>query len=226
MPRPAPTQLPRTPRADVSAQVVDPRYARLVGGEAWRALPEAVRRRFTKRLGAGDAVLYRGQVVYTRINAAGLVLANALRLTAAPLPLDRGNAGATAVVSVTEDSEGDGQFWLRQYGRRGAGFPQTVRSTKRFTGPTGCEEWVSRWLGMSLRVSAVPDGLVFQSHRYMLRLLGLRVPLPHWLTPGPLTVGHHANADGTFDFTLTLQHPVFGTLLDQRIRFHDQEDAP
>ena len=219
-----PHRLRHTRPLAVSGQLVDPRYARLIGGAAWRALPAPVRRRFAKRLGAGDAALYRGRVLHTRINAAGLALAHALRVVGAPLPLDRGNAGTAAVVSVTEDAAGDGQFWLRQYGRRGANFPQTVRSTKRFAGPTGCEEWVSGWLGMSLYVRAVPDGLVFESGRYLLKVLGRRVRLPRWMTPGALTVGHHANADGTFDFTLTLQHRLFGTLLDQRIRFHDQED--
>ena len=210
---------------DGTAALIDPRYARLIGGAAWRALPAAVRARFAKRLGAGDAALYRGQVVHSRANLPGRILANLLRPLGAPLPLDWDNAGAAAVVSVTEDAHGDGQFWLRQYGRTGAGFPQVVRSTKRFAGPTGCEEWVTGWLGMSLRVRAVPDGLTFTSERYLLRLFGQRVALPRALTPGTLTVGHHARNDGTFDFTLRLDHTLFGTLLDQRIRFHDMETA-
>ena len=212
-------------RARKDAALIDPRYARLVGGAAWRALPAAVRARFAKRLGAGDAALYRGHVVHSRANLPGRILANLLRPLGAPLPLDWDNAGAAAVVSVTEDAHGDGQFWLRQYGRTGAGFPQVVRSTKRFTGPTGCEEWVTGWLGMSLLVRAVPDGLTFTSGRYLLRLFGRRVALPRVLTPGTLTVGHHARGDGTFDFTLQLDHTLFGTLLDQRIRFHDMETA-
>jgi hypothetical protein len=76
---------------------------------------------------------------------------------------------------------------------------------------------------MSLIVKTTQDGLVFESDCYLLRLFGRRVALPGWLTPGRLTVGHHDRAGGTFDFTLTLRHALFGTLLDQRIRFQDME---
>ena len=206
-----------------TATLIDPRYARLLGREAWRALPAAVRKRFAKRLGAGDAAVYRGRVVHTRMNWAGRLLAQICRVAGAPLPLDAGNAGAAAVVSVTEDTHGDGQFWLRQYSRTGRGFPQVVHSTKQFAGPTGCEEWVSAWLGMSLRVRAAPDGIVFESERYLLRVAGRRIALPRWLAPGQLTVGHHDREAGAFDFTLHLAHPLLGTLLDQRIRFHDMQ---
>ena len=217
---------PRRPRpAAESGRLIDPRYARLVGGPAWRGLPAAVRRRFAKLLGPGDVAIYRGRIRHTRLNMAGRVLAQLCRVAGAPLPLDADNAGTAAVVTVTEDARGAGQCWLRQYSRP-HGFPQTVRSVKRFSGPTGCEEWVCAWLGMSLRVRAVEGGLVFESDRYLLRLFGLRLPLPRALAPGRLTVGHHANADGTFDFTLTLEHARLGRLLDQRITFHDTEDRP
>ncbi len=208
-----------------TAALIDPRYARLLGRDAWRGLPATVRARFAKRLGSGDAAVYRGQVVHTRMNLAGRLLAQACRVAGAPLPLDCGNAGAAAVVSVTEDAHGDGQFWLRQYSRKGRGFPQVIHSTKRFTGATGCEEWVSAWLGMSLAVRAVPDGIVFESDRYLFRIGPIRLALPRWLTPGQLTVGHHDRGDGTFDFTLALRHRLLGTLLDQRIRFHDMKDT-
>lgn len=225
MPRPAPAVARRTPRPAAPGRVLDPRYARLVGGPAWAALPAAVRARFSKRLGPGDAAVYRGRVVHTRMNRAGRALAQLLRPIGAPLPLEANNAGAAVVVSVTEDRHGGGQFWLRQYGRGGAHFPQVVRSTKRFTGPTGCEEWVSRWLGMRLRVRAVADGLVFESERYLLRAGALTLPLPGILTPGALSVGHFDRGDGRFDFTLTLEHRWLGTLLDQRIRFQDMQQT-
>ena len=211
--------------ANFAATLIDPRYARLIGGPAWRALPAAVRRRFSKRLGPGDAAFYRGRIIHTRMNRAGWLLAQLCRLAGAPLPLDRHASGAAATVSVTEDPQGGGQVWRRRYARPGRHVPQTVCSTKRFTGATGCEEWVTRWLGMSLRVRAVPDGLVFESHRYRVRLFGRRPALPRWLAPGQLTVGHHDRGGGAFDFTLRLDHPVFGTLLDQRIRFHDMDTA-
>lgn len=167
---------------------------------------------------------YAGEVEATHFNGLGRVLAQLLRLVGSPLPLDAGNAGAPAFVTVTEDAAGAGQFWTRQYGRPNGRFPQTVRSTKRFTGPTGCEEWVTRWLGMSLNVRVEDGALYFDSQRYLLKLFGRSVALPTWLTPGRLRVGHRAIGDTAFRFTLELIHPLFGPLLHQSILFRDLED--
>ena len=77
------------------------RYRALLGGGAWQALQPDVRRRFSKRLAAGESAVYAGQIEETRMNRTGWLLAQLCRLIGAPLPLERGGRGKPAVVTVT-----------------------------------------------------------------------------------------------------------------------------
>jgi hypothetical protein len=214
-------------RPRVSATLIDPAYARLVGGAAWARLPARLRARFSARLGRGEAKVYAGQIEYTRLSRMGWLLAQALRTLGAPLPLFRSEGGEAAIVSVTDDPNAAGQIWSRQYDRAPRGralrFPQIVASAKRFQGPTGCEEWVHPCIGMRLRVTAGPDRLRFEGVSYRINLFGLEGALPQILSPGCLVVEHIDLGAGMFRFTLRLTHPVFGTLLDQSVLFSDPE---
>jgi hypothetical protein len=154
------------------------------------------------------------------MSACGLILAHVLRLIGAPLPLERDNAGAAAVVTVTERPDGSGQFWTREYVRR-RGFPQVIHSTKRFCGRTGIEETVGLGVTMSLRLQVRPGALYFLSQRYFMRLGALRLPLPGRLLLGDIAVGHIDLGDGAFEFTLEVVHPLLGCLIRQRALFRD-----
>jgi len=200
----------------------DTRFATLLGRRAWLRLPEAIRRRFGRRLRAGESLVYRGNILETRMSQLGRCLAFLLQPFGAPLPLEAGAGGAPAVVTVTENTDGRGQFWTRQYNRRNA-FPQIVHSMKRFSGPTGLEEEIGHGIGMTLKLEAGPAHLLFHSQAYFVTLLGRRLYLPPVFQPGRLVVGHHDRGAGVFDFTLDLTHPVFGELLHQRARFCDME---
>ena len=198
----------------------DLRFQRLLGRDKWRALPARVRERFRKRVGPGEATIYRGHVLETRQNWLGRLLAKALHLIDAPLPLDVNNVGAAAVVTVTEDPDGNGQIWTRQYGRP-HGFPQVIHSAKRFDGPTGLTEHVGRGVGMSLTLDVEEGTLLFVSDQYFVTLFGRRVYLPRWLGLGKLRVGHKDVGHGAFLFTLNLHHRLFGNLLHQVVMFED-----
>ena len=104
------------------------------------------------------------------------------------------------------------------------GFPQVIHSAKRFSGPTGLEEYVGFGISMALKVSVGHDALVFTSAGYAVRLGRLRLTLPDWLTPGELTVIHTDLGCGLFRFTLEIVHPRFGRLLRQSAVF--REAAP
>jgi hypothetical protein len=199
--------------------VGDLRFRALIAEEDWAALPDAVRRRFSKRLGDGNAAVYVGKVVETRMSRAGWLLAQALRLIGGPLPTAR-DAGGPAVVSVTEDRGSGGQFWTRIYPRR-RGFPQVIHSCKRFGGPTGIEEHVGCGVGMALRVAVEDRALVFRSGRYFVDFGRRRVVLPAWATPGALTVRHCEEAGEGFIFTLEIVHPRLGLLIRQVASFRE-----
>lgn len=201
----------------------DDRFRDLLGAPAWARLPAPIRRRFGKRLGKGQSVTYRGQVVAMRMNLAGWCFAQMARLVGSPLPYDRSSAGQAAVVVVTEDAQSDGQFWIRQYGRK-AGFPQVVHSSKRFAGPTGLEEYIGYGIGMALQVVAADDALYFKSAGYFLQVGGRKLRLPGWLSPGALVIGHHVRGDADFLFSLHLSHPLFGEMIVQDCLFQDAKE--
>jgi hypothetical protein len=189
----------------------DGRFRGLVGDAGWLELPQAIRKRFSKRVGSGVAVVYRGWVAKTALSRAGRALAILARSIGGPLPLHP-KAQGPAIVSVTEDASTGDQHWVRTYtcpGRR----PQVVHSMKRFRGATGLEEYVGCGIGMALAVRVAEGGLVFQSDHYFFEIGRFRVPLPHALSPGQMVIVHREETGGLFSFRLTLTHPRLGCLI-------------
>lgn len=201
----------------------DERFAGLVGRAAWDGLPAAIRKRFGKKMTAGMSVAYQGRVVSMRMSFVGRVLAHAVRIIGAPLPYDMSSVDQPAVVTVTEDIAGEGQFWIRQYGRE-AGFPQVVHSSKRFAGSTGLEEYIGFGVGMALNVCVENDGLLFKSEHYFVQVFGRRIRIPRLFSPGALVIGHHDQGGGQFQFSLDLTHGLFGQLIYQNAIFQDAKE--
>ncbi len=197
----------------------DLRFRALLSPEEWAALPAPVRARFSKRLTAGDSVVYVGAVDETRITRAGRLFAQAARLIGGPLPLFD-EVGIPAVVTVTEDAPSGGQVWTRMYARR-SGFPQVIHSAKRFAGETGLEEYVGRGVGMALTVHVEDGVLLFRSAKYFVQLGARRLRIPAFLVPGALTVTHKELGAGRFLFGLDIVHPLFGPIIHQTAIFRE-----
>jgi hypothetical protein len=195
----------------------DHRFHALLPDEEWGRLPLAVWRRFSKRLAGGQTVVYVGEIEEALHSRAGWWLAQLARLIGGPLPTGTATR-VPMIVTVTEDAASGGQIWTRICAR-GNGFPQVIHSAKRFAGPTGLEEYIGFGISMSLRLSVEHEGLFFRSAGYFLALGSFRLPLPEWLTPGALTVGHTDLGGGTFRFTLEVDHPRFGPLIRQSAVF-------
>lgn len=204
-----------------AAPLGDLRFRALIGAAAWASLPDAVRRRFCRRVTHGRTAVYVGEVEETRMTVSGWLLAQAARLIGSPLPtsIDR---GVPAVVTVTEDFVTGGQIWTRLYARR-SGFPQVIHSSKRFGGPSGLQEHVGGGVGMTLTLDADSGALVFRSGRYFMDVLGRRLWLPAVFTPGTLAVTHRDCGGGRFTFTLDITHPRLGQLIWQRATFREVE---
>jgi hypothetical protein len=205
------------PQTDDS--IGDLRFRALLSEDDWASLPLPVRRRFSKRLADGRTVVYAGEVLETRMNVAGWLLAQAGRLIGGPLPTSR-NANMPSVVTVTEDMATGGQIWTRLYARRN-GFPQIIHSSKRFSGPTGIEEYLGCGFCMALRISVCGGALLFRSERFFFIFLGRRFRLPRWLSPGAMTVTHVERGDGRFEFNLEIIHPRLGLLIHQMAVFRE-----
>lgn len=198
---------------DIGATVMDPRFRQLLGDANWASLPPAVRARFGRKALVTQTISYIGEVVECRMSRAGRLLANLCRLVGAPLPLST-DTNVAASVCVTEDAGAGGQYWTRQYCRRG-GFPQVIHSSKRFAGPTGLEEYLGMGFGIALALRVEAEALYFESDHYFWRAGPIRLRLPRWLAPGRLSIGHIDCDHGRFAFTLALDHPWFGPLVHQ-----------
>jgi Domain of unknown function (DUF4166) len=214
-----PATLPLASRRAATGELGDLRFRALLGHDDWQSLPLAVRQRFSKRLAGLQSVVYKGEVLHTRMTGLGWCLAQAMRVIGAPLPLSS-DAHVPAIVTVTEDPATGGQFWSRHYNRR-KGFPQVIHSSKRFAGPTGLEEYVGGGFGMALTIHARDGALLFKSAHYFLTLGKHRLVLPGWLAPGALTVTHRAIDEESFEFALDIVHPVFGRLIHQSAIFKE-----
>ncbi|WP_089176066.1 DUF4166 domain-containing protein [Bosea sp. AS-1] len=214
------TEIPQAPRLPHDKPLVDLRFRALLGPAEWEKLPADVRARFSKRLSGAAAATYVGRIAELRMNRAGRILSQVLRLIGAPLPICL-DTDVASVVTVTEDGAAGGQVWTRLYAKRG-GFPQVIHSAKRFAGPTGLEEYIGYGIAMALRLTVENGTLAFRSAGYNLKLGRFRLPLPRWLTPGQLTVTHRETGAGTFEFALDLSHPLFGELLHQSGQYRDQ----
>jgi hypothetical protein len=190
--------VPARASQETQEALLDLRFRALMSDEEWSSLPQAVRRRFTKRLSGGRTAVYAGEILETRMNFAGRCLAQLARVIGAPLPTST-DAHVPIVVTVTEDMATGGQIWTRLCTRRD-GFPQIINSSKRFSGPTGIEEYLGRGLSMALTIHALNGALVFRSDTYFLRVLGLRLRLPAWLSPGVMTVSHAEIGETRFLF--------------------------
>lgn len=197
----------------------DLRFRALLSDDDWNRLPSSVRQRFSKRLAGGETATYVGEVVKASFSRIGWCLAQAARVIGGPLPASR-DTGVPSIVTVTEDTATGGQIWTRLYTRRDR-FPQVVHSSKRFSGPTGLEEYVGRGIGMALDILVDGQSLLFRSAFYFLQIGTLRMKLPDWLTPGQLTVRHADLGDGKFLFNLEIVHPRFGLLIDQSAVFRE-----
>ncbi len=202
----------------------DDRFRRLLPELQWKALPKEVQRRFSRKAQAGASIIYRGQTTHLTMSLFGSLLVQGARLIGAPLPLDKRSNYRAAVVLITDNPVDGGQVWTRIYGR-GAGFPQMVNSTKKFSGPTGLEEHVGGGVSMSLKLSVADGALYFSSVHYFLTAFGVRIKIPHYFTPGRMVIGHHDLGGGAFAFTLTLIHPVLGELINQTTIFNDMEEV-
>jgi len=217
----ASTRVPRLPVTPASNTILldDHRFHDLLPDEDWGRLPLAIWRRFSKRFADGETVVYVGEVEEASFTPIGWWLAQLARVIGGPLPTGT-ETGVPMVVTVTEDAASGGQIWTRICART-CGFPQVIHSAKRFAGPTGLEEYVGYGVSMALLISVEREALLFRSVGYALKIGWLRLPLPLWLTPGDLTETHSDLGGGAFRFTLEIDHPRFGMLIRQSVKFRE-----
>jgi hypothetical protein len=185
----------------------------LLGEVAWQRLPAAVRARFPDPAVAVD---YSGEFEIVRASPLGRCIAWFCLLLGTPV-VPRTGVNVPAVVRVGPTERG--VAWNREY-RWPHGSADLVHSTKVIAADGTLVEELPANLCMPLDVYEAAGILHFVSRGYYFRLGGLRVWLPHWLSPGTTHVEHQDEGSGWFRFTMTVRHPLFGELFYQTGRFH------
>lgn len=191
-------------------------FCKLLGPDAWAALPEAVRERFGVH--ARD-VLYRGRMV-VQASPFGWLVSQICRLIGTPLAPWTG-VDVPVEVDVHMDGRG-GLVWARTYAFPGHA-PVLVSSTKLMDARGGLLEVVRGGLGMALTATVEDAALHFHSRCYFVEVAGLRLRIPDLLTPGRAHVVHRDLGGGAFRFTMDFRHPWLGETLFQDGVFRDPE---
>lgn len=177
-------------------------------GAEWNCLNPNVQRRFASEPALTEYIIYRGTMETVECSFFGKVFAQLTRLVVNPLTPYEGKNVPLDVILYRKAGL-PGVYWQRTYYHAGRA-PYTVTSVKG-QGSNGClTESVGAGFGMELSVAAEDGSLVFRSTRYIWALGRFRVPLPHLLTPGETRVIHQDLGDGTFRFTISMDHRCLG----------------
>lgn len=177
-------------------------------GNAWGQLHPQVQKRFATDPSLNEHVFYRGTMEVIECSRAGKLFAHLTRFIANPLtPYEGKNVQMDVLLHRKIGHEGF--YWRRTYYYPGR-TPYTVTSVKRQDSKGHMTECVGGGFGMALQVSAKNGALHFESTRYFWQAGKLRIPLPHWLTPGTTHVIHEDTGNGTFRFTISMHHPFLG----------------
>ena len=151
-------------------------------------------------------ITYHGKMHIIRRSTMGWFFAQITRILNHPLTPYQGE---NVPIDVILHKHKNGVCWKRSYyypQRK----PYVVTSTKKESMAGEMMECVGGGFGMLLKVYEKDTALHFESHHFFWQLFGMRITLPHWLTPGKTHVIHQDLDNGTFSFTISIQHKYFG----------------
>ena len=191
----------------------DSAYKEILGDLAWRRLHPEIRERFSQKPVSGAVTGYAGIMHIVELSFMGWLFAQFCRLIGTPLAPYRGS-NVPMDIHLERDPELGGVAWTRVYrftGRKAF----DVRSTKSRSGDRELTEHIGRGFSMRLGLSERNGDLYFVSRAYEVEVFGLRIRIPHLLTPGTTTVTHEQISGDLFRFTLSVVHPIFGRTIYQ-----------
>ncbi|MES2822344.1 MAG: DUF4166 domain-containing protein [Pseudomonadota bacterium] len=177
-------------------------------GAEWHCLNANVQGRFANEPALTEQIFYRGTMETVECSFFGKVFAQLTRLVVNPLTPYEGKNVPLDVILYRKAGL-PGVYWQRTYYHAGRA-SYTVTSVKGQGNNGRLTESVGAGFGMELSVAAEEGSLVFRSTRYIWTLGKFRVPLPHLLTPGETRVTHQDLGDGSFRFTISMDHLCLG----------------
>jgi len=193
-------------------------FRQLVKGGGWLKLKPAIRSRFDA-MAMGEIFDYSGEMIIRR-SAIGAFFACACKLFGAPLVRHKDE---NAHVDIRVFEQKDGICWARTL--HFADKPSlTVSSVKIINKDHGLMERVGGGLHMKLNVYEEDGNMHFVSESYYIKIFNHFIALPLLITPGKLHVAHIENGNGTFRFTMSFKHKIWGETFYQDGIFHRKGD--
>jgi Domain of unknown function (DUF4166) len=191
----------------IGSEAFPPSTLRRQLGAGWHNLPPATQERFAREPQPGETIIYKGSMRIIRRSFMGWLFAWLTMPVGNPLsPF----AGKDVPMEVRlKKSPTGGVQWTRSYfypGRK----VFAVTSEKRESAKGEMLECVGGGFGMKLKVTAEDGCIHFRSYRYFWDVMGLRIPLPHWLAPGATHVIHTDLGQGEFMYTISMVHAQLG----------------
>lgn len=175
---------------------------------SWDKLNPNVQSRFAVEPAVTEHIFYRGIMDTVECSFFGKLFAQLTRLIANPLTPYEGKNIHLDVMLYRKTGLA-GVYWRRTYYYLGRE-PYTITSVKRADKSGKLTECVGAGFGMLLDVSEQNGNLLFRSKRYFWNVGLVRIPFPHWLTPGETQVLHEDLGEGFFRFTIAMNHIWLG----------------
>lgn len=177
-------------------------------GENWSKLHPNIQERFARDPLPGEHIIYKGTMHKIRRSFMGALFAHLTRIIGNPLSPYAGNDVPMDVMLFIKQGK-KGVYWQRTYYYKNKK-PFVVTSVKRESAHGEMMECVGGGFGMLLDVYGEGTELHFKSYLYFCELLGVRIPLPDWLTPGQTHVIHRDLGEGDFVFQINMRHTLLG----------------
>ncbi|MEZ5535192.1 MAG: DUF4166 domain-containing protein [Thiolinea sp.] len=171
-------------------------------GEQWQQLPEGLQRHYTE-----DATGQRRERGVLTIAYPGWMQwpLNGLRLMGALL----NQRGENVPTEVSTQMDGDVQRWTRTV-RYPDGREVLFRSAVVYAGGNELIEYTNALLGLRMQVRVAEGKLRYESRGYVLKLGGVKLPVPEWLALGHASIEETALDERRFAMDFRLRHPLLG----------------
>ena len=194
----------------------------LLGDAAWFRLRPVIRKRFGCDAKLGRTHIYRGRMEKVEATLLGLIMAQLARLIGSPMAWSTGEDVPCDVITFDDPEREGGVVWERRYYFTPEKV-QIARTTKLVSKKDGLLECFGKHFGMKLKLEEDGGALQFISTSFYLQILGKRIPLPRFLSPGVLRVTHRDVGENWFQFVLEVCHPLLGKLAFQDGYFKEEE---
>ncbi len=185
-------------------------------GKQWEQLPQGLQAHYENDANNHNHAEGQLTIDYPRFMQWPL---NLLRLMGA-LVNQRGKNIPTTVERRMIDGE---QHWHRTLA-----FPaQPIHFQSRFMLDTQKNEFIeytNRYLGLRMHAFVENEALYYESCGYVIRVFGVKIPLPEWLALGHARIVETAIDDESFAMDFRLIHPLLGEIFCYQGQFRTSLD--